>query len=86
MAWCLEGYRPRPATVWHHGILQYCGMTKISLVVYVYSEVTPNANMICAMLDARYGFQELSALANRVLSFFDPYPWGNEFIIVQQYW
>jgi len=45
-------------------------MTKISLVVYVYSEVTPNANMICAMLDARYGFQELSALANQVLIFF----------------
>lgn len=63
MAWCLEGYRLRTVTVWHHNILRYCGMTKISLVVYVYS------GMICAMLDARYGFQELSALASQVLSF-----------------
>lgn len=45
-------------------------MTKISLVVYVYSELTPNTNMICAMLGARYGFQTLSALANQVLRFF----------------
>jgi len=45
-------------------------MTKISLVVYVYSEVTPNTNMICAMLGARYGFQALSALANQALGFY----------------
>jgi hypothetical protein len=69
MAWCLEGYRPRTVTVWHHNILRYCGMTKISLVVFLYSEMTPNASMICAMLDARYGLQELSALASQVLSF-----------------